>query len=330
MALPEQLARSAVPVETGESGPSADVAFWDGVAVEGSTLRPVSQAHWNSRGPGRVFFGWRNYYGLAHDKEMCMTFRPELVALDIDGTLVDPSDQQPKDIYQMVRRIVDAGVPVVLATGRAWHGTQEVISWLDLPPGVAVIANGSIVVEYPPPVAIHEVRFDPAPTIAQLIEAAPTAHIGVTDGMVWRVSKPFPPGELSGDIRVESVEELSARPVSRVVLRDPEMADAKFNELVAGLGLHGVGYYIGWSAWADFVPQGVDKAQGLAKVCAKLGVDRANVLAIGDGNNDVEMLQWAGRGVAMGDAGEEVKAAANDVTGRFRDGGTIAELSRWF
>jgi hydroxymethylpyrimidine pyrophosphatase-like HAD family hydrolase len=51
---------------------------------------------------------------------------------------------------------------------------------------------------------------------------------------------------------------------------------------------------------------------------------------MGDGRNDIEMLRWAGRGVALGDACAEVQAVADDVTGCFADGGTVAELERWF
>jgi hydroxymethylpyrimidine pyrophosphatase-like HAD family hydrolase len=64
-------------------------------------------------------------------------------------------------------------------------------------------------------------------------------------------------------------------------------------------------------------------------VAERLGVDRADVLALGDGRNDLEMLRWAGRGVALGDAPDEVKDAADHVTGRFDDGGTVEELQRW-
>ena len=73
----------------------------------------------------------------------------------------------------------------------------------------------------------------------------------------------------------------------------------------------------------------VNKATGLKAVCAELGVRRRNVLALGDGRNDVHMLRWAGRGVAIGDAPDEVKADADHVTGSFADGGTVEELSRW-
>jgi len=61
-----------------------------------------------------------------------------------------------------------------------------------------------------------------------------------------------------------------------------------------------------------------------------LGIPASAVLAIGDGNNDIEMLRWAGRGVAVGDALEQVRAAADAVTADFDDGGTAVELNRWF
>ena len=63
---------------------------------------------------------------------------------------------------------------------------------------------------------------------------------------------------------------------------------------------------------------------------ASLGISAVDVLALGDGRNDIEMLQWAGRGVALGDASPEVLAAARYVTGTFDEGGTVTELKRWF
>ena len=65
-------------------------------------------------------------------------------------------------------------------------------------------------------------------------------------------------------------------------------------------------------------------------ICADLGIEAADVLALGDGRNDIEMLTWAGRGVALGDAPAEVREAADHVTDRFADDGTAKELLRWF
>ncbi|WP_155737608.1 HAD hydrolase family protein, partial [Cutibacterium acnes] len=76
--------------------------------------------------------------------------------------------------------------------------------------------------------------------------------------------------------------------------------------------------------------EGVTKASALDALCRLKGIDPKDVLAIGDGNNDIEMLQWAGRGVAIGDASEQVQAAADDIAPCFEDGGTAVELGRWF
>ena len=64
-------------------------------------------------------------------------------------------------------------------------------------------------------------------------------------------------------------------------------------------------------------------------VCARLDVAPADVLAVGDGFNDVEMLEWAGRGVAMGQAPDDVQAVADAVTGTVADDGLAAELARY-
>ena len=96
------------------------------------------------------------------------------------------------------------------------------------------------------------------------------------------------------------------------------------------LGLEGVSYSVGYTAWLDIAPHGVDKAHGLARVCARAGVAAADVLALGDGRNDIEMLAWAGRGVAMGGSPPELLAVADAVTGSLADHGLVAELGRWF
>ena len=148
--------------------------------------------------------------------------------------------------------------------------------------------------------------------------------------MGYRVNRPFPEGELSGEMVLADVEDLVSLPVSRVIIRDPEATADDFVALAARLGLHGTDYVVGWTAWLDLSPVGVSKASGLARVAAELGVDQADVLAIGDGRNDIEMLRWAGRGVAMGQAVPQVQDAADAVTGTVAEDGAAIELGRYF
>lgn len=258
-------------------------------------------------------------------------WRPGLVALDIDGTLVDHDGAMPAAIREAVGLVVRAGVPVVLATGRSWHGTLPVFDELDLPPGPAVSSNGAVVVRYPPQEIVKAITFDPRQVIERVVEFAPSTLIAVEEiGRGYRVSGDFPEGDLTGEMVIEGPEQLGARPVTRVILRDPNSSDADFVRLAEHLGLHGVTYFVGWSAWLDIAPYGVNKATGVADVAQSLGVPADRVLAFGDGRNDIELLSWAGRGVAIGDAPAEVQAVANLTTDRFADGGPVRELLRWF
>ncbi|WP_163568556.1 HAD family hydrolase [Fodinicola feengrottensis] len=86
----------------------------------------------------------------------------------------------------------------------------------------------------------------------------------------------------------------------------------------------------GYTGWIDVSGPNVNKATGAAMLAADLGVDVADVLAIGDGSNDMPMLRWAGRSVAMGQAPDKVKAVADVVTATVDEDGVAVELERWF
>jgi HAD superfamily hydrolase (TIGR01484 family) len=194
-----------------------------------------------------------------------------------------------------------------------------------------VASNGAVVFRYPPTEVVHEELFDARPAVEAILREHPRALVAVEErGVGYRVNKPFPTGELSGEMVITEVAELVAEHVSRVIIRDPEATAEDFLDLAARLGLHGTDYVVGWTAWLDLAPVGVSKASGVAHVAAELGVDPADVLAIGDGRNDIELLQWAGRGVAMGQAVEAVIAAADHVTDTVYEDGAATELSRWF
>lgn len=258
-------------------------------------------------------------------------WRPLAVALDVDGTVLDHDGTLPDEVRAAVRAVVGAGTPVVLATGRSWHGTWPVAEMLGLEVGPSVCSNGAVVVDFPPERIVKAVTFDPRAVIERVETHAPGTLIAVEEiGRGYRVSGHFPDGDLTGEMLIEDVEQLSSRPVTRIILRDPARSDGDFVALAEQLGLHGVQYYVGYSAWLDIAPEGVTKASGLEDVVAQLGITPADVLAVGDGRNDAEMLAWAGRGVAMGQAPVEVQRIADAVTGAYAEGGLAAELRRWF
>ena len=269
-------------------------------------------------------------------------WRPGAVALDIDGTLFSAphgasvvDETMSSRLARAIDRVVDQDVPVVLATGRSTFGVTPVLETLRLQRRsgqvLAVASNGSVTFSYPPVELIDTVTFDASEVVRMLLEHVPHALVAVEEiGVGYRVNRHFPDGEITGEMTLQSVDELVQHPVTRVVIRDPHSSEQDFVELAEKVGLHGINYFIGWTAWLDLAPAGVSKASGLESVCARLGVAAQDVLAIGDGRNDIEMLQWAGRGVAMGQAPDEVKQAADAVTASVEEDGAAVELERWF
>ena len=259
-----------------------------------------------------------------------MTWRPQLVALDVDGTLVDGSNEMSPAVHEVVLAIRDAGIPIVISTGRAIPGVLDTVSKLGFTDGYAVASNGAVVFTYDPVDIIHAVTFDASDAVRRVMEQVPDAIVAVEEvGTGFRVNRPFPEEEFSGQFVIDDVEQLIAEPVTRVVIRSTEHTPAEFTAIVHDLGLTGTNYFIGFSAWLDLAPEGVSKASGLDVVCERLGIAAADVLAVGDGNNDVEMLQWAGRGVAMGHAPDTLKAAADAVTGSIDEDGLVEELKNY-
>lgn len=272
-------------------------------------------------------------------------WRPKVVALDIDGTIFTAGHGAANNTVEevvapavraAVDRAIEAGAHVVLATGRSTFGITRVLDMLDLPrdpdgQALAVASNGSVTFSYPPVEVLSAVTFDASQVVRLLLEHVPQALVAVEEiGVGYRVNRHFPEGEITGEMTLQPVDQLISEPVTRVIIRDPHSSEQDFVELAERLGLQGINYYIGWTAWLDLAPSGVSKATGLKAICSRLGVAAADVLAIGDGRNDVEMLRWAGRGVAMGQAPLEVQEAADFVTATVNDDGAAQELARWF
>jgi len=270
-------------------------------------------------------------------------WRPKVVALDIDGTLLKwvegagtTYEQVEPRTRRAVQRAVDAGAHVVLASGRSPHGMTGIADLLQLRGQGEerlwiVASNGAVVFRYPPLEVVHEETFDAGPAVRAILDRHPNVLVAVEErGVGYRLNAPFPDGELSGDMIITDVEELVSRPVSRVIIRDPEQSAEDFVALAEELGLHGTNYVVGWTAWLDLSPVGVSKASGLQYVVEQLGLTADDVLAVGDGRNDIEMLRWAGRGVAMGQAVQEVIDAADAVTDSVYEDGLAVELERHF
>ncbi|MDR2380463.1 MAG: Cof-type HAD-IIB family hydrolase [Bifidobacteriaceae bacterium] len=257
-----------------------------------------------------------------------------LIALDIDGTLLTWGGHLHKHAERAVHRVIaDPRLELVLATGRSAHSAMGVARRIGLDQGWAVCSNGSVTVRLDPAAAngweiAHSVTFDAAPAVAAIRLAFPKARLAVEDaGHGFLVTRQFPDGELDGIVTVVDDTQLAARPVTRVIVRETDLDPARVEALVDELQLPDVSYAVGWTGWVDLNPPGVSKASALEALRRRLGVAQGRTVAIGDGGNDITMLRWAARGVAMGGARPEVKAAADEVTGTINLGGLARVLN---
>ncbi|HEU0206136.1 MAG TPA: HAD family hydrolase [Pseudolysinimonas sp.] len=270
-----------------------------------------------------------------------MTAREKwLVALDVDGTVLREDGSLGEDTLREVRRVAALGHEVMIATGRSVSMTLPVLDRLGLTSSYVVCANGAIVLgrDAAAPLgytAAFVETFDPTEVLTTIRGHLEGASFAVEDADgVFRFTGSFPDGALAASRQKVPFEELLHVQATRVVVISPGHAIEDFLAVVERMGLHKVSYNVGWTAWLDIAPDGVNKATGLERVRGELAIASDRVLVIGDGRNDIDMLQWAvaggGVGVAMGQAPDEVKDAANDRTASDLDDGVAVALARHF
>lgn len=258
-----------------------------------------------------------------------------LVALDIDGTVIYEDGTLTDAVLDAVQSARDAGHIVTLATGRSWEMTQPILESLELSPEYVVCANGAITMKRDPESEAGYRRdlvetFDPGPVLRRIRKGLPKGLFLVEDAKGHRLyTEGMTEWNLTNATQVE-FDDLMGTPATRVVVVSPGQDPDDFLSLIEALGLHQVSYYIGWTAWLDIAPAGVNKGTAMERVRGIHSIPRARVLAVGDGRNDIEMFEWAGAGgraVAMGQAPDEVKAVATEVTDPVLEDGLVPVLA---
>ena len=267
---------------------------------------------------------------------------PGLIATDVDGTLLDEDERVTPRTRAAVRAAVAAGATFVLATGRPPRWIQPVVDGLGLAP-MAVCANGAVIYD-PATDRIVSARTLSPEMLAELADIATrvipgaglavervgrSAHDAATPQFVS--SPGYEHAWLNPDNTEVSVEDLLSAPAVKLLIRKAGAQSADMAaELVKHIGAQGDITYSTNNGLIEIVPSGISKATGVAELAGPLGLTDADIVAFGDMPNDVPMLSWAGRGVAMGNAHPEAKAAADEVTTTNAEDGVATVLERWW
>jgi hydroxymethylpyrimidine pyrophosphatase-like HAD family hydrolase len=263
-----------------------------------------------------------------------------LVASDLDGTLLRPDETVSERTREAIVAVRRAGITLVLVTGRPPRALAPIAARIGVG-GIAICANGAVVwdldagtmVDVTPLAAdlaaglVRELREAiPGVLFAVELEHGFGREAGWTDGT--GPPRPRLVERETPEVLEADALEMVTGPVVKLLVRHPTLP---FPE-VARRARQAVGEQavVTWAGTRllEISAAGVTKAWALERLCARLGVRRQQVLALGDMENDLPMLAWAGHSVAVANAQPDVLDAADEVTASNLDDGVALVLER--
>jgi Cof subfamily protein (haloacid dehalogenase superfamily) len=261
-----------------------------------------------------------------------------LVAVDVDGTLLDSSHQLRPGVRLSIEKLATLGVKIVLATARGPQALGLIVRQLNFSPLLICFSGGWTGELNPQSLLPANILFDKrlTPSAARVVVTAALAHKlepNVYTPTEWRVRT------LTAEIRAES-EIVESYPLvtptllgenekpSKIMLVAGNDEQTKRLTMIANLIKPLSNATFSKPEYLEIIPIGVNKAKALAQVAQTLGLELSHIAAMGDGLNDVEMLKGAGLGIAMGNAAEPVKSVAKWVTGTNDEEGVAQAVAR--
>jgi Cof subfamily protein (haloacid dehalogenase superfamily) len=245
--------------------------------------------------------------------------RYKMAAIDLDDTLLSPEKAIGPRNQQAVEVLKSAGIQVVLASGRSLESMKPYYDQLGLS-GPMVTTNGAYVRD-----PLTEIPLLKLPQPAELAKRVIEEGLKRSFSVVCCLEKQIYASENSQwvqlyqrrtarrDVRFELPGDLPDREVIKVIwLADPAVIGGAFLDAqqLFGDALH---YIVTEPEYVEFMAKEADKSTGIQVVSKFYGFSQAEVLAFGDNNNDVGMLQWAGVGISVGEASEAARKAARFV-----------------
>ena len=258
-------------------------------------------------------------------------FELGLVASDIDGTLLAEWQPISAATIDAIHRCQDAGIPFVPVTGRPIRWLAPIAEQIpDL--GRVVCLNGAVIYDIAAQsvVSAHTLDHRIVEEIVSSITAAhPQAHFAyetLTGGLIDREFVTRRPRQAEV---IDDVAELAVHDVVKVLVSIGTKDSQSLHDLLGPLVTETchASFSDPENGLVELAPAGITKAQTLESLCEHLGVRRSQVMAFGDMPNDIEMLSWAGHGVAMGNALGSVKEIAAAVTDSVADDGVARYLN---
>jgi Cof subfamily protein (haloacid dehalogenase superfamily) len=263
-----------------------------------------------------------------------MTLRPKVLFSDIDRTLLTHSHVLLPEIRRAIERASSSGMRVILASARSPTGVLGVQDALGLK-GTAVCFNGAWI-GMPGIEAMSRNASLSAPAAQAVAQSAIEAGLPV---MWYGASVVYAPeacadvalrqAKVTGDdlVLVASLDQITESPFKLMVVTSPDAVQASLSLLaercgeVASIVASGPGLI-------EVVRKDVSKAAAIAWLATGLGVDRKDCAAVGDGENDLEMLRWVGLPLTVSNGVAQARDLARFIGGHCDTGG-LADVIDW-
>lgn len=264
---------------------------------------------------------------------------PRLIATDLDGTLLDDDTHVSARTRQALDAARAVGIEVVPVTARQPIGLGLIAEEAGFD-GWALCGNaafalhlttGELLFQSAVPVEVQRLLVD------ALRERIPgLLFVSVRDaGEGFVAQEGYAALASFADHRREPtsiggvpLDDVLSEPSLKLVIRHPELGATHILQEIQALGLKGFEATHSGAPFVEVMAEGVHKAWGLAKLCEHLGIRPDEVLAFGDAPNDIEMLRWAGRGVAVANAAPAVVDAADEVAPPNTDDGVALVIEQ--
>jgi len=257
--------------------------------------------------------------------------RPRLAAIDLDGTLLRSDKTLSERTLSALHVAQSAGLVIAVVSARGPRGVREIVDGTELR-GAAICSNGAIVIDLPEG-SIRRMRTFESEVAMELVRALRERLPGVLFG-VEREAFSHEPGFAAWNwmpppgTRIDDALALLDEPATKLVVlhggHEVEALAAVVREVAGGRA----DAYVSGPWVVEVSPAGVNKAAALAELCDELGIEAAEVVAFGDHLNDVPMLAWAGRAVAVENAHPDLVAVADEVTSSNDEDGVAIVLER--
>ncbi|MBM6775078.1 Cof-type HAD-IIB family hydrolase [Olsenella profusa] len=268
-----------------------------------------------------------------------------LIASDLDETLLDDTHHVPERVRRAVAAARERGARFVPATGRPFGSVDVTLSELGLlgTPGEYVLSfNGGVITENAErrPLTSCSLPRDRAEALYEFGVAHELCmHVNTLDPVYLYHYVPEERAYIEGRMNIVETHEptldflyAAGHVVVKLIYMSLDMGYLRHvrDELDAAGLTRGLDVYYSGNRYLECNAPGVNKGAGLMELARRLGVAREEVMAIGDNSNDVSMIREAGVGVAVANATEEAKAAADYVCQADNNAGGVAEAIEKF